>query len=622
MAWDKQGSRFVLFMLLLLELVPSFAGCGSNTDVSGAQAGTRNERGRPIFGSERVAIHDIQGIAHLSPFLDSKVESIKGVVTRVLDEGFFLQDPEPDSDERTSEAVFVRGLHLQARVGDEVVVSGVVRESRSDCDFAAPDCATLSATTIDVSALSLLSSDNLLPECVALGPDARRIPERIADDTPSDVESAGWRFDPETHAVDFFESLEAMRVLLERPQVVGPSRDQRSFAIAEGDGRGRVTGEGGLLFDPSSNPQRVCLHLEDDAAEDIGQVFTDDVVGVLAQDTGYCLWPEPLPELRSALARRSMTKAAQGSSDELVVAALNAHNLTPDAPALEFQRLARLIVSELARPDLLLLSEIGDDSADLDDGTVSCQRTLRTLDEAMQAEGGDDYAALQIDPEDGRDGGKHGANIRQVLLYRTTRIEPYAAAIGDAQTPESLDPGPALHLNPGRIEPASKAFIGSRKPLAAQFTFGTQTMFVLGNHFVSKLGDDPAFGRFQPPRSPSAKQRTAQAEIVANFAAELLEADPEALLIVLGDFNDRVEGPALQPLQDVGLQSLYGLSPQSERYSYVFEGNSEAIDHVMVPKAWVSRVGLFEVPHVHTPFADAASDHDPVIARIALEPRN
>ena len=47
------------------------------------------------------------------------------------------------------------------------------------------------------------------------------------------------------------------------------------------------------------------------------------------------------------------------------------------------------------------------------------------------------------------------------------------------------------------------AWHSSRKPLAAEFTFNTRTLFVIGNHFNSKGGDQPLTGRFQPPKRSS-----------------------------------------------------------------------------------------------------------------------
>jgi hypothetical protein len=69
--------------------------------------------------------------------------------------------------------------------------------------------------------------------------------------------------------------------------------------------------------------------------------------------------------------------------------------------------------------------------------------------------------------------------------------------------------------------------------------------------------------------------------------------------------------------------------PAEERYSYIFNGNSQALDHIFVSPA-LSRLAELEYIHVNAEFADKserASDHDPLVASIifgpaAIEPVN
>ena len=58
------------------------------------------------------------------------------------------------------------------------------------------------------------------------------------------------------------------------------------------------------------------------------------------------------------------------------------------------------------------------------------------------------------------------------------------------------------------------------------------------NHFNSKGGDQPLYGRFQPPARVTETQRHQQAQVVNDFVDKLLAADKNALIIVLGDLND------------------------------------------------------------------------------------
>ena len=71
-------------------------------------------------------------------------------------------------------------------------------------------------------------------------------------------------------------------------------------------------------------------------------------------------------------------------------------------------------------------------------------------------------------------------------------------------------------------------------------------MFLIANHFSSKGGDEPLFGRFQPPTRSTEVARHAQARVVNDFVDELLAVDPGANVIVLGtssdfEFSDTVE---------------------------------------------------------------------------------
>ena len=58
--------------------------------------------------------------------------------------------------------------------------------------------------------------------------------------------------------------------------------------------------------------------------------------------------------------------------------------------------------------------------------------------------------------------------------------------------------------------------------------------------------------------------------------------------------------------------------PPDERYSYVFEGNSQSLDHIVVSNGLRPCRSKFDVVHVNAEFADQASDHDPSVARFAL----
>ena len=55
---------------------------------------------------------------------------------------------------------------------------------------------------------------------------------------------------------------------------------------------------------------------------------------------------------------------------------------------------------------------------------------------------------------------------------------------------------------------------------------------MIANHFNSKGGDDPLFGRFQPPVQSSQVQRVQQAQVVHDFVDAIQAADTNANVVV------------------------------------------------------------------------------------------
>jgi uncharacterized protein len=70
--------------------------------------------------------------------------------------------------------------------------------------------------------------------------------------------------------------------------------------------------------------------------------------------------------------------------------------------------------------------------------------------------------------------------------------------------------------------------------------------------------------------------------LLAAFLGDILAADPTANVAVIGDLNDFQFSPPVQKLKDAGLTAMIEMLPPNERYSYVFEGNSQVLDHIMV----------------------------------------
>jgi hypothetical protein len=178
---------------------------------------------------------------------------------------------------------------------------------------------------------------------------------------------------------------------------------------------------------------------------------------------------------------------------------------------------------------------------------------------------------------------------------------------------------PTLNVSPGRIDPTNAAWSASRKPLVGQFTWAGHPVFVIANHFNSKGGDQPLYGRFQPPSAPSETQRHQQATAVRGFVSQLQAIDPAADIVVLGDLNDYEFSPTATILTGSGtLVDLPTTLPLAERYTYVFEGNSQVLDHILLGGALTATAYVYDIVHVNSEFADQASDHDPQVVRIPL----
>ncbi|HEU5160583.1 MAG TPA: endonuclease/exonuclease/phosphatase family protein [Streptosporangiaceae bacterium] len=572
---------------------------------------------------DAVGIHDIQGAAHASPLAGQTVTGVPGIVTATTSNGFWLQDPRPDADPGTSEGVFVfTRTRPTVAAGDAVAVSGQVSEFRPG-----NTATNLTTTEIVSPTITVESSGNALPAATRIGVDRTPPKKTIEDDATGDVEASG-TFDPAGDGVDFYESLEGMRLELADPVAVGPTNSFGEIPVLARDGAdaGVRTARGGIVARPDDfNPERIML---DDALADtpdvnVGDHFTGAVTGVLDYSFGnYKLQVTAAPVPVADGPGRETTRAA--GRGELSVATFNVENLAATSPQAKFDTLAGLIVRNLRAPDLINVEEIQDNNGATDDGTVAADQTVAKLVAAIAAAGGPAYEWRSIDPRNNADGGQPGGNIRQGFLFRADRgLRFVDRPGGDAATPTGVADAGGHHarltLSPGRIDPADAAFADSRKPLAGEFTWRGRRLIVVANHWNSKGGDQPLFGRFQPPARTTEAQRVAQAAIVAGFVKQVRAVDRDAFVIVAGDLNDFPWSPPLRTLTDgTGLVDLPALLPLPERYTYDFEGNSQVLDHILVSRALAVRPHVYDVVHVNSEYADQASDHEPGVVRLRL----
>ncbi|MCO5997850.1 endonuclease/exonuclease/phosphatase family protein [Actinoallomurus rhizosphaericola] len=577
----------------------------------------------PTPGSVR--IHDIQGTTRISPDNGKPVTNVPGIVTGVRatgsSRGFWFQDPQPDDDPRTSEGLFVfTGSGTPAvKPGDSVLVSGTISEYYPG----GASSGNQSVTELSKPKWTVLSSGNPLPAAFALGPDT--VPAAYTPDAGGgSIEPLALQ--PSTYALDLFESLEGMRVRVDDAPVIAPSNayDELWVTTRPADHR---SAHGGVLYssydDPNSGRLEVTSLLPD--AEhpfpqaNVGDALTGTTEGPLdyVGYGGYELQATTLGALHDGGLTPEVTRRQENK--ELAVATYNVENLAPSDAQSKFDRLAKGVVHNLATPDVVALEEIQDNSGAVDDGTVAADVTLGKFVDAIVAAGGPRYQWREIDPVNDADGGQPGGNIRVAFLFNPDRVSFIDRPGGDSTTAVQVvgDHGQAgLSVSPGRVDPGNAAWTDSRKPLAGMFEFHGHRVIVVADHFNSKGGDQSLHSRFQPPTRSSEVQRRQQAAVVHGFVEDLLKTDRKANVVVVGDFNDYQFSPALQTLTAGGvLEDLIGDLPLPERYSYVYDGNSQVLDHILTSPR-VSGGADYDVVHINAEFAGQTSDHDPQVVRL------
>jgi uncharacterized protein len=567
-------------------------------------------------------IHNIQGATHISPLNGTTVRT-NGTVVAKTTNGFWMQDPTPDADEATSEGIFVfTSAAPTVAVGDAVSVSARVQEFRPG----GASNGNLTTTELTSPSISVLSTGNPLPAPTVIGTGGRIPPDTvIEDDASGNVETSGV-FDPAQDGLDFYESLEGMRVQLNDAVAVGPTATAFGETPVVGDNGANAsvrTYRGGVLLRANDgNPERITLDdLTPVQNANVGDHYYGAIVGVMDYNFG-----NPFLEVTSAPAvtHDGVTREVTDPTPvgQLALSTFNFENLAATDPQSKFDALADLIVNNLRSPDMLAGEEVQDNNGTTDNGVVDANVTLQRLVDAITAHGGPTYQWRQINPVNDQDGGAPGGNIRQAILFRTDRGLSFVDRPGgDSTTPNAVvGTGAAtqLQFSPGRIAPADSAWNSSRKPLAAELSYHGHKLYVIVNHFNSKGGDDPLRGRFQPPVASSETQRHQQATLVANFVSQISSADPSAEVVVLGDLNDFEFSQTVQILEGAGLHDLMGTLPLNQRYSYEFEGNAQVLDHMLFSGPLFARSFVFDPVHVNAEFFDQASDHDPSVARVAF----
>jgi predicted extracellular nuclease len=151
---------------------------------------------------------------------------------------------------RTSDGIFVlTGSAPTVAIGDLLEVRGTVGEFRPGGD---PD--NLTITQISQVTISTVSTGNALPAAVLIGAGGRLPPTATIDDDSFAV------YDPENDGIDFWESLEGMRVTIDAPLVVDETSEFGETDVVASGGLGAtgVNARGGITISEGDfNPEKI-----------------------------------------------------------------------------------------------------------------------------------------------------------------------------------------------------------------------------------------------------------------------------------------------------------------------------------------------------------------------------
>ncbi len=584
------------------------------TNVS-ANANTSDGQGLgTILNDDIVPISSIQGQGNRSPFEGSTVLT-RGIVTAHIRDGFFIQTPDAqaDGDPLTSDGVFVFSTQRPAR-GSLVSVSGRVVEY-SDDDVTIP-ITEISNTPV----IAVLSSGNTLPNSITLG---------NADFAFQQPCTGGAR-------IDRLERYESMRVTVPSLRTVtgtelsGSDFDQNGmFYAVLSSYMGRPLREAGIECNALPNvtlPANVPFF---DSNPEVFGVDTDRQTGIalanlaagatLTNITGvldyrertYTIAPDAAivaPAIPSSVPVRAPRAA------EFTIASMNVERLgTVDA---DIQKVATVIKDKLRSPDIIAFQEAANiGRLQSIAAKLNAQLTPNPLYEAI----------LLTSPND---------SIHSGLLVKTYVARGSLKRVDVQGVPELL--------GVSQVDPlCGNNDVNDRPPLLVRTIVNgpvdSLQVTVLALHQKSLIEtDDPASG--------NCNRRKRQLQ--SDFLAQQIQLLNSENLVVLGDLNaftpndglvdvvgDLIGAPApadqvIAPVPDYVNPNLIQLSelllPSQERWSYLFHGDAQVLDHILINTRLLANVSGFQFLHNNAPFPgslkfdytrpERISDHDNPIA--------
>lgn len=555
------------------------------------------------------AIHDIQGNGATSPFAGLSVIT-SGIVTARKSNGFFMQDPNADADPNTSEGIFVFvGGSPAVAVGDAVTVTGTATEFFN-----------LTQISSSNSNVSISSSGNALPAAITL--------------TTTILNPAG--------TPDQLERFEGMRMHADTLVSVAPTNEfGEIFTVL--DGVARPMREPGIEVslpvppDPTSGTVDCCIPRWDENPERI-MVDTDGLVGstrltvtsnvTLSGITGpldftfndYKVLPETTP---TASPNMSAVPVPTPAAGEFTVAGFNIENFNNNAT--QRQKAALAIRDVLHLPDIIGAIEI----FDLAD--------LQALANEIETISGVHYEAHLVEA----DGQSEDADQDVAFLVKTSRVQIDSVV----QMELAGCDGTAANCNTFIDPNGQPALLNDRPPLVLTATvdalsLNPRQVIVVVNHLRSFIDIELIAG--DGPRVRA--KRKAQSEFLADLLQDLQTNNPTTPVLSIGDynayqFNDGYTDPVatikgsptadeqmvVDESPDLVNPNFINLTdglPADQRYSFIFEGTPQAIDHFVVNTVAASILQRYHIARNNADFPEGAlfagdatrpernSDHD------------
>lgn len=208
------------------------------------------------------------------------------------------------------------------------------------------------------------------------------------------------------------------------------------------------------------------------------------------------------------------------------------------------------------------------------------------------------------------------------FLVRTDRVE--IASSRSSQSCSDVDYG--IVDEAGVCSPGQFALF-NRPPLIMDVRVTGEwgdpfSLRLINNHWKSKSGDE----------EKNAVRRRLQADHVAQIVQETVDAQVRPHVIVLGDLNDFKSSAPLRVLTELApdgdpvLVNSWDYVTGGDRYSFIFNGASQVLDHVLLSRTMVQSLSGVDALHINADRAKCgtdihcescqASDHDPLMVRV------